>query len=350
MGSTMKFPPFEHAAWLARAWEGTPPQHNLASSGFDSPVLAELLDGVHRDDLHHMDLSAGIELRHRIAQRHGLDGAQVRVTSGTTLANTAILMLSITPGCNVVCERPTYAPMAALAQGLGAQVRWVDRGAVWDLDAVAAACDDDTAAIICTSPNNPTGHSLSAADFDALGDIAQRHGAIVLADQVYRELTDHTLGATVHPAVLSTSGLNKCWGAGGLRIGWAVSTPEWANRIEEMQRLLATAPSAYGLRMAHHLLDHEARCKDALATHLDGAHRIYADWARGMGLDETALGLTAFPAIDADADALLAQGIAAVPGALFHKPGHLRIGFGVAHAPLQSALEALGSALSAQRF
>lgn len=346
----MNFPPFEHGAWLARAWRHGAPKHNLGASGFQNPLVRELLAGVQPDDVALLDLNAGPELAAAIAKRHGLSPDHVLVTHGTSGANTTVLATLIEPGCNVVAERPTYTPLAALAEGFGAEVRCVERGDAWDVDAVAAACDARTVAILCTSPNNPTGRPLAASDLQRLGDIAQQHGALVLVDQVYRELTDHALGAALHPAIVSTAGMNKCWGAAGLRIGWLVAAPEWVAKFRATASLLHLAPATFGMRMALHLLDHEAACRGVLETHLEGAHAIYRK--HGPAWPEP-MGLTAFIPVaesQAPAERLLDAGILTVPGELFGAPGHVRIGFGVPHDDLDRALAAFVSNLEAQTF
>ena len=214
----MQFPPFEHAAWLAHAWRDGAPRHNLGSSGFHNAAIGALLESVEVDDLVHIDLDAGLDLAAKIAARHGLALDRVLVTHGTSGANTTVLVSLLEPGCNVVALRPTYMPLPALAEGLGAAVRWAD-----GIEAALEQMDRHTAAIVLTSPNNPTGTPVPEVDLLRLAEAAARHGAYVVVDQVYRELTDHALGATLHPAIISTSGMNKCWGAAGLRIGWIVA-------------------------------------------------------------------------------------------------------------------------------
>ncbi|MGB1585611.1 MAG: pyridoxal phosphate-dependent aminotransferase [Thermoplasmatota archaeon] len=345
----MDFPPFEHAQWLAQAWRHGPPKHNLGSSGFAHPLAAAYATA-EPDDVTLIDLDAGHHLRDRIAARHQLAPEQVQVTAGTSAANTAVLAALIRPGCNVVSERPTYTPLAQIAHAFGAEIRWIDRGEPWDLDAVADACDDATAAILCTSPGNPTGRPLDAATLRRLGDIAASVGARVLVDQVYRELTEHPLGAAVHPAIISTAGMNKCWGGAGLRVGWMIG-----NDLEPMRRaaqLLHLAPSTFGMRVAGQMLDNEPAFQQELQRHLDAVHPVYDAWADSMGADR-ATGLVAFapmPDSLATAKRLLRDGVLTVPGDLFMGPGHVRIGLGVGADELAASLDALSSGLRAQTF
>lgn len=354
----MDFPAFEHARWLAEAWRHGAPAHNLGASGLlpDDP-LDGLPAGAEAQDVGHLDLNAGTDLRDATAGHLGLGAGQVRITGGTSAANTAVIAASVSPGDHVVCERPTYMPLPQLAQGLGAKITWVDTLDGVEPDAFEDACTDRTRLILVTSPNNPTGHAADEATLRALGDVASAHGAHVLADQVYRELTDHPLGAAVHDAVVSTGGLNKCWGAPGLRIGWAAGAPEAMARVEEAHRILALAPPSFGTRMALALLAQAYRRRALLDARLAQTHAIYEAWCDDTGIGPQHGALVAFPAMEGDsmalARSLLDAGILTVPGDLFGRPGHLRIGLGIPPDALEAGLEALAQHLArpaAQRF
>jgi aspartate/methionine/tyrosine aminotransferase len=85
--------------------------------------------------------------------------------------------------------------------------------------------------VMVCNPNNPTGHVLSAGEMDAVVAAADRVGAWIVADEIYRgaevdsdETTPTFWGRTER--VVITSGLSKAFGLPGLRIGWAVAPPE----------------------------------------------------------------------------------------------------------------------------
>ena len=345
----MDFPPFEHAAWLARAWRRGAPRHDLGASGFRSPVVMDILGGpIESQDVEGLDLHAETELRDALAARDGVAPDQVRVTAGTSSANAAVIASLVESGTTVVCERPTYLPLPALAEGFGARIRWVDGP-----DGLADAVSDDTSLVLLTSPNNPTGRPVPEAALRRIGDAAAAVGAHVVVDQVYRELTDRPVAASLHDAIVSTAGFNKCWGAPGLRVGWATGHPDVMARVEDTHRLMPLAPPTFGTRMARRLLDHEALCRAALDDHLEAAHELYRAWAKERGIDADVHGLVAFPAVpdsQATAERLVADGILTVPGECFGTPGHLRVGFGAGLAQLEAALAALAAGLDTQTF
>jgi hypothetical protein len=73
-------------------------------------------------------------------------------------------------------------------------------------------------------PNNPTGAVLSEDDLTAICRIADRNGAYVISDEIYRGLEWE---GGLSPAVvnfyergISTSSISKTLGMSGLRLGW----------------------------------------------------------------------------------------------------------------------------------
>ncbi len=262
----MAIPTFEHAAWLAKAWAAGAPQHDLGVSGFRSPLTESLLRPPTAHDIDGLDLHASVALRDRLARYAGVDPERLRVTAGTSAANAAALAGR---GGNVVVERPTYMPLASLATLFGAELRWADSP-----QAMVDLVDHQTSAMLLTSPNNPTGREPDVATWKALGDAAADHDAWVIADQVYRELSDAPIAATLHDRIISTAGFNKCWGAPGLRVGWAIGSEQAMSHVEEAHRLLALGPSSHGTRMGEVLLDHEVACREALDRHAAAARGV----------------------------------------------------------------------------
>ena len=350
-------PPFEHARLLASAWADGPPRHDLGGSGFSAPPWAERGLPAPAWDAAGLDLHPGTALRDRLARRAGLPSEGTLVTAGTTAANLAVIAALAAPGRNVVCERPGYAPLAHVAQAFGAEVRFVDRdpdGWRLDPDAVAAACDGATVLVALTSPNNPTGVADRPADLVALAEAAADHDAHVLVDQVFRELTDHPVAATLHPALITTAGVNKCWGAPGIRIGWLHAPPDRMPDIVNAHQTLVLAPSRSGMAAVDVLLDHGSACRAALEARLRATHAPYRAWCQEAGVAAgPGRGLTDFPAVPGEDTAELARraledGLLLIPGEAFGRPGHVRIGLGGDPDRLRRALDALRPRLAAK--
>lgn len=355
----MRFEPFDHARFLGEAGRAAP-RHALGGSAFVGGSWKQRgLPGPLPDDLDlgALNLLSPLDLRHALADHRGTDAERILPTSGVSGANLAVLLDRIEPGCNVVCERPYYHPLPAVAKGLGAHVRFVDRDPDddWRLrpDAVADACDDDTVLVLLTSPNNPTGAVASAADLEALAAVAADHDAGVLADQIFGELTDHPIGADLHRRIVTTAGFNKTWGASALRVGWIQAAPDIVARLETVHQHAVLAASPVGERLAIDLLGCRALCRRQLEERLDATHRVFDDWvAATPGVSSRpASSLMAFPRLDgidetaAFARGLLRKGINVVPGEFFGRAGHVRIGLGGDPDALAAGLAALAARL-----
>lgn len=358
------FPPFDHASFLDRAWRADPqPQHNLGSSSLHGGSWQQrgLPPWPSDFDPAQVNLKATADLRSAVARHTGRPEEGVMVTVGTTGANLAATLWAYRPGCNVVIERPVYSPLAATAQGIGADVRFVDRrpGEGWRLhpDDVAAAVDADTALIVLASPNNPTQAEAGRDDLLELGRIAEEVDAHVLVDQVYSELTDTPRAAGLHPRILSSAGFNKSWGLPTIRVGWLTADPAVIDDIHNVHMQTLMSPSAPLEAMATRLL--EPGVVRHARRHLEGVlaanHSVYQEWldaspeVDGAGFRH----LTAFPRLPIDDTAAWGErayraGVVAVPGEYFGRAGHVRIGLGGDAHDLREGLRALTATLPSQ--
>lgn len=111
-----------------------------------------------------------------------------------------------------------------------------------------------TRAIVINTPNNPTGARLAAADLDAIASAADRVGAWVVSDEIYRGAE---LDGVESPSmwnrgarVIVTSGLSKAYGLPGLRVGWVVAPPEVAHALWQYHDYTSIAPGATSDRAA----------------------------------------------------------------------------------------------------
>lgn len=350
----MDLPPFEHGRLLQEAWARGAPEHNLGGSGFSAPAWRErgLPVPLPQDaDPAGLDLHPGVPLRDALADRHGHPREGTLVTAGTTGANLAVLLALVRPGRRVVCERPGYQVLPNLARRLGADVAFVDRDPeqAWRLDPgdVEELLDDDTDLVLLTSPNNPTQAAAPAADLRRLGDAAAAHGARVLADQVYRELADHTVAATEHAACITTAGFNKSWGAPGLRTGWVLADPATLPALHDAHLQAALGAPRDGAARGRILLDHEAPCRRALEARLAENLATYRHACEAMAVDPGPhAALTDFlelPVGDVDAWCRHARagGLLVLPGSVFGDPCRVRLGLGGDPAATRRALDAL---------
>jgi alanine-synthesizing transaminase len=103
-----------------------------------------------------------------------------------------------------------------------------ERGFIPDPEEIESLITKRTRAIVVINPNNPTGAVYPRAVLEAIAHIAEKYHLLVLADEIYDQMTydsaEFTPMATlVHHTLCGTlSGLSKVYRACGYRVGWAV--------------------------------------------------------------------------------------------------------------------------------
>src|SRR6202035_1716079 len=110
-------------------------------------------------DLHRYPDGSSWSLRHKIAARHQVSPDQIFMGSGSCEILNLLVYLFLRPGLNAVIAEHSFViyQLAIAASGGGAKVFPLRKDSVVDLDAMAAAIDDNTRLVFLGNPNNPTG-------------------------------------------------------------------------------------------------------------------------------------------------------------------------------------------------
>lgn len=351
-------------------------EFNLSESGVSPLTPRELiedaagLDGLLDQPLVYSQSNGTVELRTAIAALYpgaGLD--HVEVTNGGSEANFITTFRLIEPGDEVVMLVPNYMQTWGLARAFGATIReWrliEDRAAGrWriDLAALEALVTARTRMIVICNPNNPTGARLTAGDLDGIGRIADRHGAWILSDEVYRgaeidgQETASMWGRSDRAII--TSGLSKAYGLPGLRIGWIVAPPPLVAAFWSYHDYVTIAPGALNDRLARVALAPARRgrllerTRAILRTNLPPIE----DWLRHAGgfewITPEAGAIVYVRYGHAINSTLLAhrvreeKSVLIVPGDHFGMDGYLRLGFGEPPEYNRTGLERLREVLA----
>ncbi len=175
-------------------------------------------------------------------------GSEVLVTAGATEAIAAALLALIdSPDDEVVVFEPYYDSYAACVALAGARLvtvrlRWPDFQP--DLDELRRAVTDRTRVILINDPHNPTGAVFSAEVREAVVELAERHDAIIVTDEVYEHLVfdaPHVPIATVDGAAgrtLSISSAGKTFSITGWKIGWITGPAELVTAVQTVKQFL----------------------------------------------------------------------------------------------------------------
>lgn len=198
------------------------------------------------------------DLREEIADRRGVDVDRVVVTNGTGEANYLALAVALErdAGDTVVCVDPVYPYYPSKIRLLGGTVRTVPAGPTGTLDpeTVRSIVDDETAAILVNTPNNPTGAVYDHETMAALATVAEDADALLISDEVY----DHFDPTGTFASALSlesdrcvvTTGFSKSLAITGLRVGYVVLPPPFVQQARTRHMLVNVSgprPSQYAV-------------------------------------------------------------------------------------------------------
>jgi aspartate aminotransferase len=270
---------------------------------------------------------------------------------------------------SVAVPRPSWVSYAAQATLCGVTPHFVPavagEGGVCDPAALEAAIrsrrhtERPIGAVLVTLPDNPTGQLASPDAVRALCEVAERHGLLIISDEIYRDLVHDPDLPFLSPAVVApertvvTTSLSKSLSAGGWRIGVArmpdgacgaalrgkllgIASEIWSAAAGPMQEAAAVAldePADVADRVNRSRVLHAAVCQEAArrcaAAGLDvappqAAFYLYPDFAPWQKELRTRFGVKT----GADLVALLLDryGAGALPGSAFgESPSCLRL-------------------------
>jgi hypothetical protein len=339
-----------------------------------------------------------------IARRYGVGANQVATGTGTSGVNFLVCAALLDAEDEVLVETPGYDPLFAAPEMLGARVvrfprRFEDAYAL-DPDLVARALTDRTRLIIMTNLHNPSGVRASDDALARVGRLAERVGAHVLVDEVYLDAAFVDVGlrgstvsprapqrgsragdpATIEPVegripgfgprtsdagrrpaaclgdvFISTSSLTKSYGLAGLRCGWALASPDVAERVRRARDIIDGTGVFPAERMSVVAFEHldrlAARALSILEPNFPLVRR-FLDGRRELEYVPPAGGTVVFPRLRGHADAgpfierlLREEEVGVVPGRFFQAPAHFRLAFGGPRKTLQCGLDGIGRML-----
>jgi alanine-synthesizing transaminase len=191
---------------------------------------------------------------------------RVLITSGTSEGIELALTAIVDEGEEVLVPSPTYPLYTAVLAKIGARPSYyrTDHTNDWqpDLDHIKSLINSKTRALVVIDPNNPTGAIYPDAMRKALIELAESHGLVILADEVYGDLS---YDGPVPPMarldnnapIISYSSLSKAYLAPGWRAGWMAvgSSPRLDAALAAIKkladgRLCSPGPMQYAVTAA----------------------------------------------------------------------------------------------------
>lgn len=195
---------------------------------------------------------------------------QIVLTSGTSEAYNFVLRLLTHPGQAVMTPAPSYPLIDLLldlndirqhryplkyvgsedfvsvgigaGEGSGARAAASVRTSPWAFDAANArqARQPQTRALIAIHPHNPTGHTFSRLERDAVVEFTRSEDMALVVDEVFLDYDTHpkaTFASENSVLTFTLSGISKVLGLPQMKLSWiVVSGPEKEQR-EALRRL-----------------------------------------------------------------------------------------------------------------
>ncbi|MFK3985093.1 MalY/PatB family protein [Micromonospora sp. NPDC050397] len=274
-------------------------------------------------------------------------------------------------GDAVVINPPVYPPFYQFLTSLDRRIveAPLDHRHRLDPDALdrafaSAVAGGRRAAYLLCSPHNPTGTVHTRAELTTVTELAERHGARVVVDEIHAPLVYG--GASFVPYLslpgagrgLALHSASKAWNLAGLKAAVAVAGPDAAADLARMPPEVADGPSHLGVIAHTAALRHGGAWLDNLLTGLDDNRRLLGELlARRLPqvryrspegtylawLDCRALDLPGDPA-----EAFLERGrVALVPGPDFGTggAGHVRLNLATSPELITEAVRRMAEAV-----
>lgn len=265
---------------------------------------------------------------------------EVLVTAGATEALAATILALVEAGDEVVTLEPFYDAYGALIALAGGGHRTVALRApafLPDHDELRRTITDRTRLIIINNPHNPTGTVLDRETLTLIVELAEKHDALIVTDEVYEHLTfgvRHLPIATLPGAAertITISSAGKTFNTTGWKIGWLTAAAPLVTAILAVKQFLTYVNGApfqpaialglglpdsffFGvadrLRQKRDVLSEGLRAAGFVVSNPQGSYFLVAD-AAPLGFDDAAEFCLRLPEL---------AGVVAVPISAFVHP------------------------------
>ncbi len=293
-------------------------------------------------------------------QEHiAVDPADLVMTVGAAGAANVAMAALLDPGDEVIILAPYFVEYLFYPRNHGGIARMVDTTTDFDLDieAIDAAINERTKAIIINSPNNPTGRIYSQQRMSELALLLQRREAqygkeiYIISDTPYARITydgkKNPRFFMEHPSTLIAHSFSKDLGLAGERIGYLAINPRAPHRTALRSACTFTnrtlgfvnAPALMQRALEHSMeatvdVDQYRILRDLICAGLtDAGYEYYRPEGAFFLFMKSPI-----PDDVAFAKALLEENVLAVPGSGFGRAGHLRVAYCVPQKTIEGAM------------
>jgi aspartate/methionine/tyrosine aminotransferase len=290
---------------------------------------------------------------------------RVIITAGSQEALYLALLALVDEGDEVLLPNPGFVAYPTIVRMAGGTARFYrlprEHDFAFDGDEFRRALTPRTKVVVCISPSNPTGRTLSQDDLASIGDALRDHDAYLISDEIYRELyyLPERPGSmtSLYDRTIVISGLSKSLSMTGWRLGWLCGDEEVVRAALVLHGYVTTCASAVSQKAALAAWSAEAEAaragfratfrtrRDHLLRLIDSELALRAITPDGAFY--TMLDVSQYGTSMAVAEALLDEGVITVPGVAFgsESEGFLRVSFCADHETLAEGVRRMKKAI-----
>jgi len=284
--------------------------------------------------------SGSFAVRDALARRLGTSPDQIMVGNGADELISLVARAAFDPGDEAVVPQPSFEPYTtSVVLAGGRAIASPLAGYETDLDDVRRRVTARTKAVILCSPHNPAATIIRRASLLAFLDALGADSPLVVLDEAYCDFVDdaeYPNGVTLlgqYPRLLILRTFSKVAALAGLRVGYAVGSPETIdrlNRVREPYNVNRLGQVAALAALAD--VEHWERTKRVTREERAFLSRELAK--REVTFPPSQANFLLLKVADAGAlrERLLRAGLVVRDGAAVGFPGHLRVSIGTHEA------------------
>jgi len=340
---------------------------SISEPNFPTPAVIrnEAQAIVLSEDLSYSPTPGLDELRELVAERYDYHAgrAGVTISSGASEALYSIMMTLVRPGDEVLLPsvgNPNYESVVLLTHGIVKRYNVNMRAKPYlRSEELLEFITDKTRVLLLNSPLDPSGQILNQEEFTAISNLCADRGISIVLDFSYHEILYDSRSLSfknINDNVIIFSSLSKVFSLTGWRIGWILSSPATALRLNAIRNLISTCAPTISQRLAIRFFKGLAREHfDKILNILSNRRKLMIESLRSADLNSFMepsggyyLFLSLEDAIESDMSCELfsrelakKKEVAVVPGYLFGAAGSrsIRISFATDESSIQNGVK-----------
>lgn len=306
---------------------------------------------------------------------------QVTISVGAKHALFNLALALYEPGDEVIIPAPYWVSYPEQVKMFGAQpvIVQTDEASGFKMspEAFAKAFTPKTKAVILCTPSNPTGSAYNASELRALLEVWKKSEAWLIVDEIYADLVydgfKHTSAATLASDVLDRivviDGVSKTYAMTGWRVGWSITPPELAKKLDVVQGQSTTNASAIAQYAAAAALTGPQEAVEQMRATFEKRRNVMVEGLRSIPGVSCRMPEGAFYAFadcrslygipyngkpianDEDVAFFMLEKahVAAVPGGAFGAPGYVRFSYATSEDRIRGGIAAILKAVEAAK-